>query len=56
MAGSTEVGNNEKVFKCCKEMEQEGISLNGISYVRILNFCGNVGYIDKGIAINVDIA
>mgnify|MGYP000276451877 CR=1 FL=1 len=56
MAGYTELGNNEKVFKCCKEMEQEGISLNAISYVCILKICGNVGYVDKGISIHADIA
>ena len=56
MAGYIELGNNEKVFKCCKEMEQEGISLNAISYVCILKICGNLGYVDKGISIHAEIA
>ena len=37
-------------------MEQEGISLNAISYVCILKICGNLGYVDKGISIHAEIA
>ena len=44
----TKQGHDHEALNCFKQMENEGLSPNGVTYLSILKACGNLGAIEKG--------
>ena len=48
ITGYTQQGHDQEALNCFKQMENEGLSPNGVTYLSILKACGNIGAIEKG--------
>ena len=55
IGGYVQKGMDQEAVSCFKQMQNEGLSPDSVTFICILRACGNTGAIDKGIQIHNDI-